>query len=54
MFSQKFEFLLIYAIFFGLNFRVLDIHKNRQFWFKYDLGQKYEAPKVRPDRDLNS
>ena len=24
------------------------------FWFKYDLGQKYYAPQVRPDRGLNS
>ena len=23
-------------------------------WFKYDLGQKYQAPQVRPDRDSNS
>ena len=22
---------------------------QRYFWFKYDLGQKYHAPKVRPD-----
>ena len=24
------------------------------FWIKYDLGQKYYAPKVRPDRGSNS
>ena len=24
------------------------------FWFTYDLGQKYQAPQVRPDRDSNS
>ena len=24
------------------------------FWFKYDLGQKYYAPQVRPDRGSNS
>ena len=24
------------------------------FWFKYDLGQKYYAPQVRPDLGLNS
>ena len=24
------------------------------FWFKYDLGQKYQAPQVRPDRGSNS
>ena len=24
------------------------------FWFKYDLGQKYYAPQVRPDWGLNS
>ena len=24
------------------------------FWFKYDLGQKYYATQVRPDRGLNS
>ena len=24
------------------------------YWFKYDLGQKYQAPQVRPDRGSNS
>ena len=24
------------------------------FWFKYDLGQKYQAPQARPDRGSNS
>ena len=24
------------------------------FWFKYDLGQTYQAPQVRPDRGSNS
>ena len=24
------------------------------FWFKYNLGQKYYAPQVRPDRGSNS
>ena len=24
------------------------------FWFKYDLGQKYQAPQVWPDQDSNS
>ena len=24
------------------------------FWFKYDVGQKYHAPQVRPDRGSNS
>ena len=24
------------------------------FWFKYDLGQKYQAPQVRPDWGSNS
>ena len=24
------------------------------FWFKYDLGQKYQAPQVRPNQDSNS
>ena len=24
------------------------------FWFKYDLGQKHQAPQVRPDRGSNS
>ena len=23
------------------------------FWFKYNLGQKYQAPQVRPDRGSN-
>ena len=23
-------------------------------WFKYDLGQKYQAPQVQPSRGLNS
>ena len=23
------------------------------FWFKYDLGQKYYTPQVRPDRGSN-
>ena len=23
-------------------------------WLKYDLGQKYQAPQVQPDRDSNS
>ena len=23
-------------------------------WFKYDLGQKYQAPQVQPGGDLNS
>ena len=27
---------------------------SRYFWFKYDLGQKYHAPQVRPDRGSNS
>ena len=26
----------------------------RYFWFKYDLGQKYQAPQVRPERGSNS
>ena len=26
----------------------------RNSWFKYDLGQKYHAPEVRPDRGSNS
>ena len=25
-----------------------------KFWLKYDLGQKYYAPQVRPDRGSNS
>ena len=29
-------------------------HWKDYFWFKYDLGQKYYAPQVRPDRGLNS
>ena len=24
------------------------------FWFKYDLGQRYQAPQVRPDQGSNS
>ena len=24
------------------------------FWFKYDLGEKYYAPQVQPDRGSNS
>ena len=24
------------------------------FWFKYNLGQKYHAPQVQPDRGSNS
>ena len=24
------------------------------FWFKYDLGQKYYARQIQPDRGLNS
>ena len=24
------------------------------FWFKYNLGQKYDTPQVRPDRGSNS
>ena len=27
---------------------------NIYFWFKYDLGQKYYAPQVRPDQGSNS
>ena len=27
---------------------------RRYFWFKYDLGQKYHASQVRPDRGSNS
>ena len=26
---------------------------NLYFWFKYDLGQKYHAPQVLPDRGSN-
>ena len=26
----------------------------RYFWFKYDLGQKYQAPQVQPDWGSNS
>ena len=26
----------------------------KYFWFKYDLGQKFHAPQVRPDRGSNS
>ena len=28
--------------------------QNTYFWIKYDLGQKYYAPQVRPDRGSNS
>ena len=27
---------------------------KRRFWLKFDLGQKYYAPQVRPDRGSNS
>ena len=30
------------------------IHGHICVWFKYDLGQKYYAPQVRPNRGSNS
>ena len=30
------------------------IFLHEYFWFKYDLGQRYHAPQVQPDRGLNS
>ena len=30
------------------------IYLHLYFLFKYDLGQKYQAPQVRPDRGSNS
>ena len=32
----------------------LEGNKTLYFWFKYDLGQKYQAPQVPPDRCPNS
>ena len=29
-------------------------HYYKYFWFKYDLGQKYYAPQVKPDQHSNS
>ena len=33
---------------------VITIIALQIFRFKYDLGQKYQAPQLRPDRGLNS
>ena len=36
----------------GLSDRLM--HWQSIFWFKYDLGQKYHTPQVRPDQGSNS
>ena len=33
---------------------ITQVSHNRYIWFKYDLGQKYYAPQVRPDWGSNS
>ena len=32
---------------------ILQVARDFYVWFKYDLGQKYYAPQVRPDRGSN-
>ena len=34
--------------------RQSELFHNLYVWFKYDLGQKYQAPQVRPDQGSNS
>ena len=40
---------LTFGFFLYLIFNII-----RYFWIKYDLGQKYYATEVRPDRGSNS
>ena len=39
---------------FGIEQRIMRTNNHQYYWFKYDLGQKYCAPQVRPDWGSNA